>query len=646
MASRDDDHFRINPGTPRSRSGPQARRFVSQVLKQVSRSGAENPSAGGSRSVSNFGRGRVAARMAGRTLGVTARRVVIKSRFVVLKKAGANSVSTHLRYIERDGVTRDGRRGRCYGPEVDSADLKAFEERGRGDRHQFRFIVSVEDAEQLQDLRGYTRALMLRLSTDLETPLDWVAVDHWDTDNPHTHIVLNGRSADGQDLVIARDYMAHGMRSRGSELATEWLGPRTALEIRQSMLREVDQERLTSLDRGLMRHAVGDVVDVTNQPGERRPQSLLRARLQRLEAMQLAEQIDVNCWRLSPTMGQTLTALGERGDIVRLMHKALRGQPRELVMAQAISTASVTGCVVAKGMADELNDRAYVVLDGADGRAHYLRLPSSADLSALPVGGIVQVNPPRETRAVDQSIADVARGGIYRPADHLTQLRREGVRDSQAAVERRVRRLEALRRSGIVSRDADGNWRVPQDLLMRAQAHDERVTKNASINVRSAISVGQQKRAIGATWLDNQLLGDGNGMALRGFGAQVREGMSARVDFLIEHGLAKRRGQTVVFARNLLATLRDQELKIAAKAIEGATGLLHRPVPDDGRVSGVYRQSIQLVSGRFAVLDDGMNFRLVPWRPVIEQRLGQMLTATVRGGGVSWEFQRQRGRSL
>ena len=180
--------------------------------------------------------------------------------------------------------------------------MKAFEERGKGDRHQFRFIVSVEDAGELQDLRGYTREFMQRMSTDLETPLDWVAVDHWDTDNPHTHIVLRGRAGEGrgkgQDLVIAPDYMAHGMRIRASELATEWLGPRTELEIRQSLLREVEQERLTSLDRALLRQATLDVADLTGKPGDRQYQTVLRSRLQVLESMALAERIDANHWRL------------------------------------------------------------------------------------------------------------------------------------------------------------------------------------------------------------------------------------------------------------------------------------------------------------------------------------------------------------
>jgi type IV secretory pathway VirD2 relaxase len=232
--------------------------------------------------------------MAGQKTSAGTRRVVIKSRYVVLKKAGANSVSTHLRYIERDGVTRDGRRGQAYGPETDAVDLKDFEARGHVDRHQFRCIVSVEDAEQLDDLRAYTREFMQRMAVDLETRLDWVSVDHWDTDNPHTHVVLRGRAANGQSLVIAPDYMAHGMRMRAGDLATEWLGPRTELEIRQGLLREVEQERLTGLDRTLLRRATLGVVDLTAKPSDRPFQTMLRARLQRVETMELAERIDAN----------------------------------------------------------------------------------------------------------------------------------------------------------------------------------------------------------------------------------------------------------------------------------------------------------------------------------------------------------------
>ena len=114
-----------------------------------------------------------------------------------------------------------------------AADIAAFEDRGRGDRHQFRFIVSPEDAEQLDDLRTYAWHLMARVEADLGTRLDWVAVDHWNTDNPHTHVVLRGKDDTGKDLIISRDCIAEGMRHRAPELATEWLGPRTALEMQR-----------------------------------------------------------------------------------------------------------------------------------------------------------------------------------------------------------------------------------------------------------------------------------------------------------------------------------------------------------------------------------------------------------------------------
>lgn len=68
---------------------------------------------------------------------------------------------------------------------------------------------------------------------------------------------------------------------------------------------------------------------------------------------------------------------------------------------------------------------------------------------------------------------------------------------------------------------------------------------------------------------------------------------------------------------------------------------------DGERVSGVYRRSVRLASGRFATLDNGMGFSLVPWKkPVIEQRLGRAMPAMVRGNVVSWEFRRLRGPSI
>ncbi len=133
-----------------------------------------------------------------------------------------------------------------------------------------------------------------------------------------------------------------------------------------------------------------------------------------------------------------------------------------------------------------------------------------------------------------------------------------------------------------------------------------------------------------------------------GFGSEVKDALllRQRADFLAEQGLAEHRGQRVILARNLLATLRGRELAQAAKDIAAETGLEHRPVADGQRVAGIYRRSVMLASGRYAMLDDGLGFSLVPWKPVIEQRLGQQIAATMRGGVVSWDMGRGRGMSI
>jgi type IV secretory pathway VirD2 relaxase len=649
MAGNDEDRFRIKPAAPKSRGGPRSQRFVSQVLKRVSKARAKSAGTSLGRPANTFGRGRVAASIAGQRLGPNARRVVIKSRFVVLRRASPNSVAVHLRYIERDGVTPDGQKGQAYGTDTDAADLRAFQERGQNDRHQFRFIVSAEDGLELEDLKGFTRQLMRRMEIDLETRLDWVGVDHWDTDNPHTHIVLNGHTggpANGrQDLVIAPDYMAHGMRMRASEIVTELLGPRTEAEIRQSLLREVDQQRLTSLDRSLIRQADAPDINLTSNPSDRQRQNVLRARLQRLEKMSLARRVDANRWKLEPSMAAALGAMGEREDALEVTRRAMRGLPREYFVNEP-PTVPVIGRIAGKGLADELRDQGYLVVDGVDGRAHYLKLPAGADLTALPINGIVEVRPSGQEKAVDNSIAAVTKEGVYRTEEHLVRLKAMNHRTPKATVDVHVRRLEALRHAGIVERVTDGVWKIPPDLMQKARQHDALKAPGPAIELRSHLSIEQQVRAIGATWLDRQLLSDNSRPIGQGYGAEVLGAMRSRVDFLAEHGLAERQGLRVILARNLLMTLRDRELALVGKALQDQTGQTYRMLKDGQQASGVYRRSIQLASGRFAMLDDGLEFSLVPWRPVIEPRLGKTLTATARGGSASWNLGRQRGPGI
>lgn len=646
MSRRVEDDFRLRPGPPRQRPKPPPK-FVSQVLKEVNKGGDRSVRRSAARPGARLGRGHVAARFSGRSLPGNARRVTIKARLVNLKKAGPRSTPTHLRYIEREGVGRNGEPGHAYGPTTDDAGLSAFEQRGQDDRHQFRFIFSAEDAEQLGDLRSCTRHLMDRMEADLGTRLDWVAVDHWNTDNPHTHIVLRGKADTGRDLIISRDYIARGMRERASELVTEWLGPRTEREMQQSLQKEVEQERWTHLDRSLQLEAIDDVLRL-EQLAQRPQRNQLIGRLQYLQRMGLARETTPGEWVLSSDIEPTLRTLGERGDIIRTLQRAVGETPRELAIFQPGGDAPpVFGRVTAKGLMDELHERGYLVVDGVDGKAHHVALPARTELEQYPVGAMVEVRRSTAARNVDKAIAELAIDGTYRTDHHLAvvQMQAGNDDDPHATVEAHVRRLEALRRVGIVERGAEGVWRVPEDLPERGRQYDAQRSRGVSVQLRSHLPIEQQTRVIGATWLDQQLIAGNAGVGGQGFGAAVRDALQKRADFLVEQGLAERRGQRVILARNLLATLRSRELESAAKSIAATTGLTHRPVADCQRIFGVYRRAVMLASGRYALLQNGKEFSLVPWRPVIEKRLGQSLGAVLRGNQVSWDIGRNRGVS-
>ena len=252
---------------------------------------------------------------------------------------------------------------RLFDSTSDAADERAFAERCEDDRHHFRFIVSPEDAAQLKDLRTFTRELMADVETDLGSKLDWVAVDHWNTDNPHVHVLVRGKADDGQDLVISRAYISTGFRDRAAERATLELGPRTEQQIHSALEREVNAERWTSLDRALRTLADdgGGVADL-RPPAfseDRQLRGLMLGRAKKLERLGLADRIGPASWTLKPGLEQSLRELSIRGDIIKTMHKALTDVGREADIAGFAlhpdgAPDAVLGRLVARGLHDEL----------------------------------------------------------------------------------------------------------------------------------------------------------------------------------------------------------------------------------------------------------------------------------------------------
>ena len=650
MATDGEDRFKPKLGKIRSRGDRKAKTYLQRVLHAASLSGPGFGRMGASTfSGSRIGRGG--------GWGTGRRRVIVKTRIVKLQGQGIGAARAHLKYIQRDGVTREGEPGRLYDATSDEADGKNFLERSDGDRHQFRFIVSPEDGAELDDLKPFVRGLMAEMEHDLDTRLDWVAVDHFNTDNPHSHIVLRGKDELGKDLVIARDYISHGIRERASELLTLELGPVSEQQIQRGYAREVDQERFTRLDREILGQADNEVADLRHDPKGHFAgfkHTLKIGRLQKLERMGLAEPAGAKRWRLSAGLETTLRDMGTRGDIIRTMHREMRaaGVDRagadHAIFDPAQPNARIVGRVVARGLSDELNDRHYLIVDGTDGRTHYAEVGELADPGDYAPGAIVAVEgKATEPRRADRTIADIAyqSGGLYSETRHSAF----DPRASAEYVRAHVRRLEAMRRAGFAERFADGSWAIPEEFLDKARAYEERdrIRQPARIVLMSSLGLDRMAETEGATWLDRQLVADRpDALRAGGFGREAEDAIERRRRWLMRQGLAKERDGRTVYQRNLLTELRRREVSAAADRLSKELGKSFAAPLDGERIEGVYRRPLRLASGKFAVIEKSKEFTLVPWRAALERQRGQMVGGVVRGSSVSFDFGKKRGMGI
>ena len=573
-----DDEFLLRPGRVGFDRSARPAGFLGQVRRAVQAASDPGPgrrTGGGARSGGRLARGAGKAR----TGAETGRRVVVKSRIV--RQSGsryrAAPLARHIAYLQREGVTRDDTAARMFDARGEDADVAAFAERCEGDRHHFRFIVSPEDAVELADLRAYCRDLMGRAEQDLGTRLDWVAIDHWNTDNPHLHVLVRGRADDGKDLVIAGDYVARGLRQRAQDLATLELGPRTQREIDRAHDADVTAERWTRLDRALVAATdPGDgVVDLRRRGDHGRDEARLLGRAAHLEKLGLVEAAGPGRWRIAQDVEPRLRDLSTRGDIIKTYHQAMARDgrhptPERLVIHRQDAAVPVTGRLVERGLQDELVGSAYVLVDGLDGRQHHLTFPDLAAATDAPMGAIVE---------------------------------------------------------------------------LRAYADRDGAARQA-LAVRSDLDLQAQVQARGATWLDRQILRRAPDDGAGGFASEAAAAMAKRAGVLVSRGLASVRDGRLVPAPGLLANLQAEDLERAAARLARQAGRPVRAAAPGEAVDGVYQRRLDLASGRFAVLDDGLGFQLAPWRPALEGHLGRRVSGVLEPGGMRWSLGRARGPGL
>ncbi len=652
----------FEPKLPKQRSQAKSRHtpFTQKVMKAVTRS--RHLGTGKTRprrykfTGSRIGRGRAAGTLAAsRSFRPDGRRVVVRVRIAKFAGGQLASARSHLKYIQRQGVTREGEQGRLYDTTSDDMDGKAFLEKCKGDRHQFRLVVSPEDGHKLRDLKPFIRDLMSGMEYDLDTKLEWFAVDHFNTGYPHTHIVIRGKDDRGKNLILSRDYITHGIRHRAQELLTLELGPETQYELKAKLQQEISLARFTRLDWVILSHAKDNVYSLAStsklDPVHR---SLHLRRLKTLEQMNLAKEATPSVWELSPNLEQTLRDLGKRTDIVKLMERDVleAGQTRSPSDFQILkpheTEIDIKGQVIAHGFADDFHDNRYVIIDGLDGYVHYTDIGAWSETEMPKLGMIVHLSS-RDTRPkqVDKTISEIAakNNGLYSREVHAFF-------DETASpefIETHVRRLEALRMEGLVERFTNDTWEIGENYLDMAKHYEEICKERQPFDIKTLSHLPLEKlpHYNGATWLDHEIVSEAPEPIRRAhFGADVTEAITKRKQWLMIQGLATERQGQFQPQKDLVETLQRRELLRTGKALSQDLKLNYSEAKPGEEIHGIYRRSVQLASGKYALIERAQDFTLVPWRSVLERSRGKTVSGIMRARGISWNITRQRGLGI
>ncbi|WP_395641433.1 DUF3363 domain-containing protein [Rudaea sp.] len=618
---------------------PRAKQVLRRALRAAARGGHKGTS---SRSPNRRGAGVKAP-------GKFAQRVVVKARIVPMKgKSPLDVMRNHLAYLARDGADRDGERGKLFNGsgELDREAVDAFIERGVSCRHQFRFIVSPEHGGDL-DMRQFARDLVGRMEHDLDTKIDYVAVVHYDTDQPHVHVVVNGRDDRGGDLVMSRDYIGIGLRHRAMERATDELGYRTELDLFRSLERDVRADRFTALDRRLQtlaERAPDRVIDLRRVPGDPRQalqRKLYLGRLAHLEETGLADKVEPGRWQLAPDALDRLRGATQHRDILHSVERHVESRDRAggvTVIDKAMFAAPVEGRVLGRGHANELSGTQYLVVSGTDGKTYYLALSPHAERHldhAARVGDLVALRrvEPRATGRADSAIVALAarNGGVYDAGVHRAELGDRWLPHDampERFVEAHVRRLDALASRGFVTREGDGRYRVPSDLIERL-SRDPAIARDGAfvqVDVRGR-DLPAQVAARAYTWLDEQLL---KGVPQQVKQAAVRtrfqddliDAADQRAKRLVQLGLAQLDGDRLALDPQLKPKLERIERDAAAERLSPMHGRfvdLDEKRHFRGRVTAIE----ELASGPHAVVVDSGRFALVPAKRGLGNQVGK-----------------------
>lgn len=646
---------------------PRLMSFSKAYRAMRAKRGAGSESGGSRRSALQGGRG-ISGH--GSKSRMQKQRAVVKARVVRNGQGGGRgkannprnpraALNNHLSYLERDEVGESGERGQFFGEHGElnrATDVASFADKVAEDRHYFRLIISPEKGKDL-DLQDYARDFMQQTERDLGTRLEWVGVAHYNTDNPHVHLLIRGKDELGADLVINRDYVSHGFRETAQDIATRYLGPRLESEIENERLSHITAERITPIDRHLRELANRDPEGVvsTRRPDRIEPDWAYQnrmtqiGRLQHLEGMGLAEEVDSGRWVLSENLEERLRDIGQRRDIIQQIHNRLspRSRVNDVVVynAEAPPGVEITGEVIDRGRVNEIDDQQYVVINAADSKAYYVKLSGYSEKLGpqVGIGSIVSVQTarrPRVGRADENAIAFAHNNnGIYDAGKHREQVIRAGkVSDPERYIESHILRMEANARRGLIEQIDTGQYRIPADLRQTLEALASKARNGSYIVVKQhgASGLREQMSATGPTWLDSKIARGDHLQPQRHIGAsrfhkRVIAAMRGRIAELRKLGLIEDINGEIRLRNGALDALYEQEVALKATQLSRHYGQ-HIPLRDAQGFRGTVESVERLQSGNHAIVVDKstQQFVVVPSSRGLERQLGKPVEVTLR----------------
>jgi len=648
-----EDEFKIRFGIGRPGAPPRAGgEFVGMssvrgVLRRLGVQGRRGGPGGPSR------------RGGGRGFGGSSRqqRVVIKASYTTHYRAdkARGVLRAHVSYLSRDSASLDGERGQFYdrdnGEEeigARDANLRLKQQEWEQDSRHFRIIISPERGDLIQQhpggMKQFVREVMERVEKDLNTQLQWLAIDHHNTDEPHAHVLLRGVRENGRALIIPRAYIQHGLRQAVQEIATRWLGERTQEQINEALRKEITAERYTALDAMIERNL--DEQRRMRLPAGAEQRIRIAARLQVLERYGLARK-QRGRWTVSPELRLTLQDLGVRGDIIKNLHSAIGHRAASVIRFEAAGESpAVAGTIVATGADDELRDRRYLLIRDSQERLHYVRVANREVVSVLEPGGIVRVLATDPHRArTDRRIAEVARvnGGVYSTQAHRRQLSASFAQaDAESFLRAHARRMESLSKLGAAIPEsggqspAPGGWRIAEPDKLAQGEHARSHDGQGIVEIVSARSVQSQIAAEAWTWLDRQIHLQAQGKpTATAFDPALQQAAQARCQWMIERGYADGYGGQYTLRSGAAQALRQKEWNAVVPDLAERLVAPVCSVAAGTDVIGNYRGSVALHGGLYAAVDEGSEVHLAPVRRVPPVSYGSPVRVQVSTRGLA-----------